>query len=41
MPVVGFEVENKPRKPLLIADTLLRVFHEAVLENDTVEYMDV
>lgn len=36
VPVVGFEVENKPRKPLLIADTLLRVFHEAVLENDTV-----
>lgn len=31
----GFEVENKPRKPLLITDTLLRVFHEAVLENDT------
>lgn len=35
MSIVGFEIENKPRKPLLIADTLLRVFHEAVLENDT------
>lgn len=35
MSVVGFEVESKPRKPLLIADTLLRAFHEAVLENDT------
>lgn len=35
MSVVAFEVENKPRKPLLIADILLRVFHEVVLENDT------
>lgn len=35
MSVVQFEIESKPRKPLLIADTLLRVFHGAVLENDT------
>lgn len=35
MSVAGFEVENKPRKPLLIADILLRVFHEAVFENYT------
>lgn len=35
MSVVGFEVENKPRKQLLIVDILLRVFDEAVLETDT------
>lgn len=34
MSVVGFEVENKPRKQLLIVDILLRVFDQAVLETD-------
>lgn len=34
MSVVGFEVDNKPRKQVLIVDILLRVFDKAVLETD-------
>lgn len=35
MSVAGYEAENKPRKQLLIVDTLLRVSDEAILETDT------
>ena len=35
MSVVGFDVDNKPRKQVLIVDILLGVFDKAVLETDT------